>query len=147
MSSTVLWLARHGETVWTVEDRFNGWSDVSLTNEGRRQAEGLANWLRTRPIVAVYSSPLSRCLVTAKIVGSLHNIAPEENLQLKELNYGVWDGMMRPNIAMEYPAEWDAWVNDPVNQAPPDGESGYDVLQGLSLMILLSDIMVRRCSL
>jgi len=48
--------------------------------------------------------------------------------ELKELNYGVWDGMARPDIVMEYPEVWKAWVENPAEVAPPEGETGQNVV-------------------
>lgn len=128
MTDTILWLARHGETIWTVDDRFNGWSDIALTERGKSQARGLGIYLQKRPLAKIYSSPLKRCLQTAKLVGSSHGLEPAVAPEIKELNYGVWDGMARPDIITNYPEAWKAWVQDPAAKAAPEGESGYDVL-------------------
>lgn len=128
MKTTTLWLARHGQTIWTVDDKFNGWSDIPLTETGRAQARGLGDWLQGEALAAVYSSPLSRCVETARLAGAPHGLEPVLLPELKELHYGAWDGLPRPDIIANYPAEWEAWVCDPAGQAAPDGETGYAVL-------------------
>jgi broad specificity phosphatase PhoE len=127
--TTTIWLARHGETHWTVEDRFNGWSDTGLTDKGREQAVKLGEWLENEPITAVYCSSLSRCIRTAQLAGIPQHIEPVKRSELKELDYGVWDGMLRSNISIEYPEVWKAWVDNPAKVAPPEGETGYDVVR------------------
>jgi probable phosphoglycerate mutase len=123
-----MWLARHGETEWTVDDKFNGWSDISLTELGKSQAQGLGLYFKERPLTVVYSSPLIRCLETAQSASLSHNLSPLIAPELKELDYGEWDGMARFDIMTEYPKTWAAWVRDPAGVAAPGGESGYDVL-------------------
>jgi probable phosphoglycerate mutase len=128
VDKTTLWLARHGETVWTAEDRFNGWSDIELAERGKTQADKLGNYLSRKPLAAIYCSPLQRCVETAQLAGSSFDLVPETIPAIKELNYGVWDGMARPDIKAEYPDVWKSWVRDPAGEAPPEGESGYEVL-------------------
>lgn len=128
MKTTTMWLARHGQTIWTVDDKFNGWSDIALTETGRAQAQGLRDWLKDETLAAIYCSPLSRCVETAQLVGASHDLKPIVVPELKELDYGAWDGMPRPDIIAHYSAEWTAWVQDPAGQATPEGETGYDLL-------------------
>ncbi len=128
MKPTTLWLARHGQTIWTVDDKFNGWSDIPLTENGRAQARGLGNWLKDKPLAAIYCSPLSRCVETAQLAGAPHGLEPIIVPEFKELDYGAWDGMARPDIIARYSSEWNAWVQDPAGQAAPEGETGYAVL-------------------
>lgn len=128
MNKSVLWLARHGETEWTVDDRFNGWSDVALTELGKCQAQSLGSYLKERPLAAIYSSPLKRCAETAQLASAPHDLSPTIVPELKELNYGVWDGMARVDIISRYSDAWAAWMQDPAAMAAPEGESGYDVL-------------------
>ncbi|MFN2131789.1 MAG: histidine phosphatase family protein, partial [Anaerolineae bacterium] len=66
--TTTVWLARHGETGWAAEDRYNGRADTELSDRGRCQARQLALRLSGEPIVAVYCSSLQRCVSTASIV-------------------------------------------------------------------------------
>ena len=73
---TVVWLVRHGESVWAAEDRFNGLGDVELTERGRQQARRLADRLRARPLSVLYSSPLKRCLETASLLAAPHGLQP-----------------------------------------------------------------------
>jgi len=125
---TTVFLVRHGETQWTVEDRFNGHTDMSLTDYGRSQAKHLALRLGEESIIAAYCSPLRRCVETATLVAEPHIITPIIRDGLVELDYGAWDGMPRQEIAVQYPDEWTAWVKDPAVVAPPQGETGYAAL-------------------
>ena len=82
---TIVWLARHGETLWAVEDKFNGLADTDLTERGRAQARGLAARLRGRPLAAVYCSPLRRTIETATIAAEPHGLAPQPVEALHEI--------------------------------------------------------------
>jgi probable phosphoglycerate mutase len=121
-------LARHGETQWAVEDKFNGLADTDLTDRGREQARGLAARLSPRPIAAVYCSTLKRTIETAAIVAAPHGLDPQPREALRELDFGVWDGMSRQEIVEQYPEEWAARVADPAAVAAPGGETGYAAL-------------------
>ena len=125
---TTVWLARHGETEWAVEDKFNGLGDIDLTDQGRAQARGLAARLSARPIAAVYCSTLRRTIETATIVAQPHGLAPQPREALHEIDYGVWDGMQRQAIVDQYPDRYETWVADPAAVAPPGGETGYAAL-------------------
>ncbi|HKA88148.1 MAG TPA: histidine phosphatase family protein, partial [Haliangiales bacterium] len=71
---TRLLLVRHGETQLTAEDRFSGAVGVDLSDAGRRQVEQLAARLAGQTICAVYASPLSRTLETARILAAPHDL-------------------------------------------------------------------------
>ena len=125
---TVVWLARHGETQWAAEDKFNGLGDIDLTEQGRQQARALAVRLSGRPIAAAYCSTLRRTIETAALVAEPHGLEPQPLKALHEVDYGVWDGMPRQQIIAQYPELYAAWVADPASVAPPGGETGYAAL-------------------
>jgi broad specificity phosphatase PhoE len=128
VSLTTVWLARHGETEWAAQDIYNGRRDIPVNARGRSQAAQLARRLRTEPLAAVYCSSLRRCVETATIVATPHGLAPKPDPAFVEVDYGVWDGMPRSEIAAQYPDLYAAWFADPAGVLPPGGESGYHVL-------------------
>ena len=71
---TTIYLARHAESDWNAENRFQGHTDRPLTEGGRAQAEALADELADKPLEAVFSSPLHRALDTAKLVAARHDL-------------------------------------------------------------------------
>lgn len=125
---TRIFLVRHGATPLTADDRFAGSSDVPLGPEGRVQVERLAERLINAPLVAVYSSPLQRTVVTATIVGSPHGLTPIPVDDLREIDHGRWEGLRRSDVQERYPEEYAAWESDPVSVAPVGGETGQHVL-------------------
>jgi broad specificity phosphatase PhoE len=90
---TTILLARHGETDWNVERRVQGHSDTPLNDTGRSQARALADELAGEPIDAVYSSDLMRAHETARIVAEQRGLSVTAIPDLREKNFGSWEGM------------------------------------------------------
>ncbi len=128
MTITRLFLVRHGATSATEEDRFSGSSGAELSEQGRWQAERLGERLAHLEIAAIYSSPLSRALETARIVGGHCRLEPVTREGLKEIGHGHWEGMKRRDVEHEFTSEYAAWEADPFTFAPNGGESGLTVL-------------------
>lgn len=120
--STRLILARHGETAWNREQRYQGQQDVPLTELGRRQAGRLAERLARAPIDVAYCSDLGRAVDTARIVLGERALEPIPDPALREMSFGRWEGLQHPQIEAQYPAELAAWLADPVENGPPGGE-------------------------
>jgi broad specificity phosphatase PhoE len=132
---------RHGETEWNVEGRFCGRTDVPLSEVGRRQARLLA--LRVKPLLveSLYSSPLRRALETARLIGEVIGREPVVDPRLTELNYGAWEGLDLEEIKRAGPAIYEAWKRDPGSLAPPQGESGVQLIE--RVMPFLRDVAQR----
>lgn len=125
---TRLFLVRHGATSATAEDRFSGSSGAELSDEGRWQAQRLGERLSRQRITAVYSSPLSRALDTARIVAAHCHVELFQRDGLREIGHGHWEGRKREEVEQEFPEEYAAWESDPFTFAPIGGESGVAVL-------------------
>jgi broad specificity phosphatase PhoE len=125
---TRLYLARHGATALTAEDRFSGAIGVDLSEEGRRQAALLGSRLATEAPEAVYSSPLSRAVETARFAAAPLGLEPVLVDGLREISHGHWEGLARAEAARRYAEEYAAWEEDPFTFAPEGGESGVAVL-------------------
>jgi broad specificity phosphatase PhoE len=100
---TTLLLARHGETDWNREGRWQGWADPPLNETGRAQARELAEQLRHTPFDAVYSSDLRRAHETACIVAAPHGVPVVADARLREIDIGSWSGLTRGDIDARYP--------------------------------------------
>jgi probable phosphoglycerate mutase len=112
----------------TAEDRFAGSTEVPLSEEGRAQVEALARRLCCDKLDAIYTSPMSRTLETARIIASQHGLEPQPEASLREIDYGHWEGLSRDEVESKYANEYDAWQEDPLTVAPQGGESGIQVL-------------------
>jgi broad specificity phosphatase PhoE len=95
---TTLLIARHGETEWNREERYQGHADPPLNETGRAQAEALAEKLAAEPVQAVYSSDLRRAAETAEIVGARLGLAVEHEPGLREIDVGSWQGLTKAQI-------------------------------------------------
>jgi probable phosphoglycerate mutase len=126
--TTRLYLVRHGATPHSAEDRFSGTANVFLSDEGRSQAEHLAQRLSDDHLDAIYASPLDRTMETAGILAKYHGITPIPRDGLREINHGHWEGLSRKEVEEQFSDEYEAWESDPFTFAPSEGESGISVL-------------------
>jgi len=97
---TYVCVARHGETDWNIAGILQGWTDVPINDQGRRQAYELVGGFSHAKFSKVYSSPLIRSLETAEIIArSLRLDSPECHDGLKERNFGVIQGIPKSELA------------------------------------------------
>lgn len=134
---TVVFLARHGETVWNVERRFQGHRDSPLSERGREQARRLGERLASEPLTAVYASDLGRTIRTAEAVVAHHGLEVRTHPGLREIDTGVLTGLQRDDV-MKVP-EWEPiltrYRRRPAGQRMPEGESIDDVqVRGLAAL-------------
>ncbi len=125
-----LYLIRHGETEGADAKRYKGHMDVPLSENGVRQMERAAKYIvQDSPggLNAVYTSDLSRAVKSAEIIAKPHGLKPVVVKELKERNFGVWEGMSFDEIKGKYPDEFQAWVDNPVKFSPIDGENTVEV--------------------
>jgi broad specificity phosphatase PhoE len=95
--ATIL-LARHGETDWNRERRWQGRSDLPLNDRGREQATALADELEGVPFAAVYSSDLRRAYETALAVAERRGLAVTPMPELREIDVGSWTGLTQDEV-------------------------------------------------
>lgn len=126
--TTRMFLARHGATALSAEDRFAGSTNVPLGPDGHRQAERLGLRLSGEKIAAIYCSPLQRTVETATWIAQPHRLTPILRDALREIDHGRWEGLSRSEVESRYPEEYAAWETDPFTFAPLGGESGLQVM-------------------
>jgi broad specificity phosphatase PhoE len=120
----VILLARHGETADNVPpQRFMGWRDTPLNDHGREQARALAELVKDRGLVAIWSSQLSRARETAEIVGAVAGVTPQVDNRFAESHRGRWEGRRWADIEREEPDAWAAWLRGGADFRFPEGES------------------------
>ncbi|MFI6404565.1 histidine phosphatase family protein [Streptomyces sp. NPDC050548] len=120
--TTTLLLARHGQTVWHAENRYAGISDVALTDTGVTQAEALGRWAAAHPVDAIWTSPLSRAVLTAAPAAHALNLVPHTEPALRECDFGVVEGRTLSEFAAENPGAAEAFRSDPVAYPFPESE-------------------------
>ncbi len=118
-------MARHGETDWNRENRFQGHADTSLNEAGRGQAHALAQELVREGFGAVYSSPLERAFETARIIAAQLGLDVEPSAGLMEVDVGSWSGLTRSEVEARFPEGYTRWIE--FGHGWDDGES-YDEL-------------------
>jgi len=116
-------LLRHGDTELSPEHRFSGLRDLPLSANGARQAKAAACRLAVGPpIDAMVSSPLQRAVATATIAAGELGLTAVIDDDLRETDFGDWDGFTLAEIQERWPGAAAAWRRDP-ELAPPGGES------------------------
>jgi broad specificity phosphatase PhoE len=136
---TEVLLARHGETDWNRESRFQGHADPPLNDLGRQQAAELADALANEELAAVYSSPLRRALETAEIVAARHELRAIPLEGLREVDVGSWQGLTRDEVEQRFPEQFERWLD--YGQGWDDGES-YEQM-GLRVIAALQELAAR----
>jgi broad specificity phosphatase PhoE len=119
-----LLLVRHGQTNHNRDSIALGRADVPLNDLGISQAKALGDRLSTTALAAVYSSPLSRALDTARAVAEPHSLSVTVHNALIEMEVGELDGLSYPAIRERYPQVIERWLSESGPEHPfPGGES------------------------
>lgn len=129
MKATTLLLIRHGQTDWNLQGRYTGQSDIPINETGREQARRLADRLKETPPDVIYASDLIRARETAEIIAATCNVRLYTDPRLREINQGVWEGMLFPDIKARFAREFAAREADPLTVAAPEGETVGEVRQ------------------
>jgi broad specificity phosphatase PhoE len=117
-----LLLARHGESLWNAERRFQGATDVALSPRGRAQAEALARGLRGYRVRAAYTSPFKRALETAELALTGTGVPVVVLDELRELSLGDWEGCTVDEVRARDGDPYVAWLRTPHDCPPPGAE-------------------------
>jgi len=115
----IVYLARHGETAWTLSGQHTGLTDLPLTERGERNARRLAERLRGLSFAKVLTSPLQRARRTCELAG--FGAVAEIDRDLVEWNYGDYEGRRSAEIHRERP-DWQIF-----RDGCPGGESPSEV--------------------
>ena len=111
----IVYLARHGETAWSLSGQHTGLTDLPLTENGRNNAMRLGSRLRGLTFAQVFTSPLQRATVTCKLAG--FGEVAEDDPDLLEWNYGQYEGLTTKEIHAQRPG-WELF-----RDGCPGGES------------------------
>jgi alpha-ribazole phosphatase len=114
-------LIRHGETEYNSGKKFVGISDVGLNENGRLQAIKLGDALKNEAFDHIYSSDLKRCVETASYLKCANDRTFSK--ELREMNFGRWEGLTYDEIKEKYPDELEKWESDWINHIIREGES------------------------
>lgn len=115
----IVYLARHGETAWTISGQYTGLTDLPLTERGEGNARRLAERLRGLTFAKVFTSPLQRAARTCELAG--FGAVAEVDGDLLEWNYGQYEGRLSAEVHKEHP-DWQLF-----RDGCPGGESPSEV--------------------
>ena len=143
VSAASVYLARHGQTAYNLERRFQGHLPVPLDDTGREQAADLAERAVAGTsdgiaFVALWSSPLLRARETADIVAERLGLEPREDPRLMETDAGDWTDRLFTDVQAEDPYGFAGFIEGRPDFGFPGGESF--VQQGVRIAAALSDI-------
>lgn len=122
--SARLILIRHGETDWNIEKRYCGFKDVPLNANGVKQAERLHDRFRNEKTDKIYSSDSSRAFDFAKIIFKGRTV--EKMPELREINFGIFEGLTYEETMKKYPEIYSLWLKDPFRVTIPKGDNLTD---------------------
>ena len=134
---TTILLARHGESDWNRERRWQGHADRPLTEHGVEQAHALAERLGDIDLDAVYSSDLLRARATAEAVAAPRGLDVRIVPDLREVDVGSWSGLTREEARDRFPSDFVRWLDG--SQGWGDGET-YETMSERVLAALATII-------
>ena len=119
---TRFFIIRHGETRGTKVRRYFGSTDMQLSRKGIMQAHGLRKRLEKEKIDCIYTSHQRRCRKTAEIIKGKRKIKTMIAPDIRELDFGEWEGLDIREINKKDPRKVKRWHNDFMNFRMPGGE-------------------------
>jgi broad specificity phosphatase PhoE len=123
---TLVWLVRHGLTT-AVPGIAVGSTNPSLSDQGAEQALRLADELAERPLARVWSSDLERAVATAEVIAARHRLVVETAPELREIDFGAWEGRVLGDLWREDPTAANTWEGDFRATPSSFGESVIDL--------------------
>lgn len=124
---TTLLLLRHGHTQETEKGRLYNDPEVELTKEGEAQAHDLGLYLKLHMPDVLLCSTAKRVITTARIIEETIGLVANPIEGFNEWSVGDWEGRTYYDVKEKEPDVYKAWSNDPIENAPPNGESITDL--------------------
>ena len=123
-----LYFMRHGETVWNTERRYQGMTDIELSEEGLRQAECAAKRFKNIKIDKIYASPLKRAMKTAEKVAAEKGLEIISEDDFREIHFGEWEGKTVPELTEKYGDSYTNFIREPHKYGFPGEGSVENVI-------------------
>jgi len=124
---TKVYLVRHGQTAWNLEEVFRGRADIPLDETGKKEVHLAGEALKDERLHAIYSSPLSRSMETAENIAKFQNIPVTPLEPIIDISYGEWEGKSLVEVQEKYPDLYSLWLREPHKIQFPGGENLNDV--------------------
>lgn len=125
--STSIIFVRHGSTDFPEDQVYKGDNGPQLNTDGQMQAQRLGEWIKGDSITAVFVSPSRRTLETANPIVKSLSLEYKIMDELKERDFGIWEGLTFSEIESQYPEGLKKWKEDPISYTPEGGESIIDL--------------------
>ncbi|MCU0721877.1 MAG: histidine phosphatase family protein [Pirellula sp.] len=119
----LIYVIRHGESLFNRENRIQGQTDVALSPFGEQQALAIADYFKPGDLDAIISSPLQRAYHTARPLAERLNLEIQTLDDLKEIHAGIFSGLLWSEIENQYPQYSAGWNNMEYDFMIPNGES------------------------
>ncbi len=123
-----LYLIRHGQTIWNHSGRYQGITDVPLSELGKQQADRLVNYFEDIELDAIYSSDLSRAYDTAVPLAKNKNLTINSRSELREIDFGEWEGLTYEEIDSRWPGAIMQMYFDVTSLRISKGETFLDLM-------------------
>lgn len=120
-------LVRHGEPEQEAKGKCYGSLDVGLSEAGRAHIQAKMGSLRNLKADALYASPLKRAMESAAVVGAHLRLQTTVGSELREINFGAFEGLTYAEVEKRYPEEYRMWMQRPTEIKFPQGESFTEV--------------------
>ncbi|PKM94752.1 MAG: hypothetical protein CVU84_09575 [Firmicutes bacterium HGW-Firmicutes-1] len=129
-------LIRHGESEGNKNQEIYGWTDYPLTNKGLEQVKKMTAYLQHQVFHRLYTSPLIRAkYIAEQITQHINGLSIIEDPQLKEMNYGIFEGQTKEVVLLKYNQEYNLFMSQYETYSIPSGE-GYFEFQNRVLSFL-----------
>ncbi len=132
MSTTQIYLIRHGQSVGNLHKTFLGHTDLDLTELGHRQAENVAEFLKDLKVDVIYSSDLMRAYNTAVHTAEVKGMEITKSQNLREIYAGEWEGRTFEELRTVYAESFGHWVEDIGTSRCDGGESALELQKRIS---------------
>lgn len=118
-----LLLIRTGATEYECQGRVQGTLDIPLSEDGRQEVEQIADAVRDIKIDSCYAGPCRATQQSAEILASELSLKPKTIDDLRNLDHGLWQGMLINDVKLKQPKVYRQWQEHPETVCPPEGES------------------------
>ncbi len=142
-----LYLARHGQTVLNAEGRLRGLANPPLDEVGQAEAAALGLYLQNKGVVAVFSSPLTRAVTTARAIADAVGVEAYADDRFNDRDYGPWTGHVKTEVIAEFGSVDAAPGVEPVSQvlarARPALDAVLDQYPEGAVVVVTHDAVIR----
>lgn len=124
-------IVRHSHTSYNIKGemgRFCGSSDPVITERGVMESKQIGQFLKGKGYKRIISSPLKRAIQTAELINKIIDLPISTNSDLREIDYGVWEGLTKREIENQYSEDFAKFNIDPFSFTPPKGENPVNAL-------------------